>query len=76
MDYLYQDLSYKLRGIFFEIYNQLGPGLPESVYHRAVICELEDQKIPYETEKTIIISYKGRKVGQQRLDFSSVPLKF
>lgn len=66
--YLYQDLTYKLRGIFFEVYNQLGPGLPEKVYQRAVIHELKTRKILYETEKVITIKYKDTKIGQQRLD--------
>jgi len=66
--YLYQDLTYKLRGIFFEAYNQLGPGLSEKIYQRAVIQELKNQKIPYETEKVISIEYKNVKIGHQRLD--------
>ena len=68
MTYLYQELTYKLRGIFFEIYNQLGPGLPEKIYQRAIIQELKTQKISYETEKIIVVKYKNTKVGQQRLD--------
>lgn len=66
--YLYQDLTYKLRGIFFEIYNQLGPGLSEKIYQRAVTQELKKQSISHEIEKVIVIKYKGIKVGQQRLD--------
>ena len=66
--YLYQDLTYKLRGIFFEVYNNLGPGLLEKVYQRAIIQEFKSHKIPYETEKIIDIIYKVAKVGQQRLD--------
>ena len=58
MEYLYQDLTYKLRGIFFEVYNQLGPGLPEKIYQKAVIQELKNQKILHETEKIIMIKYK------------------
>ncbi len=57
-----------MRGIFFEVYNQLGPGLPEKIYQRAVVQELKTQKISYETEKIIVIKYKNVKVGQQRLD--------
>lgn len=66
--YIYQDLTYKLRGIFFEVYNKLGPGLPEKIYQRAIIQELKTQKISYETEKIVNIKYKNIKVGQQRLD--------
>ena len=68
MTYLHQDLTYKLRGIFFEVYNQLGPGLLEKIYQRSIIQELKTQKIFYETEKVINIKYKDIKVGQQRLD--------
>lgn len=66
--YLYQDLTYKLRGIFFEVYNQLGPGLSEKIYQRAIIQELKNQKIAYEIEKVVNIKYKNIKIGQQRLD--------
>lgn len=68
MTYLYQELTYKLRGIFFEVYSQIGPGLPEKVYQGALIQELKNQKIPCQTEKVIVIKYKDVKVGQQRLD--------
>ncbi len=68
MEYLYQDLTYKLRGMFFEVYNQLGPGLSEKIYQKAIIQELDSQKIPFETEKVISIKYKNAKIGQQRLD--------
>ncbi len=68
MSYLYEELTYKLRGIFFEVYNQLGPGLPEKIYQRSIIQELKTQKIFYETEKVIPVKYKDIKVGQQRLD--------
>jgi GxxExxY protein len=67
-EYLYQDLTYKLRGIFFEVYNQLGPGLPEKIYQKAIIQELKIQKISYETEKNIIVKYKDIEAGNQRLD--------
>jgi len=68
MAYLYEDLTYKLRGIFFEVYNQLGPGLSEKIYQRAVIQELKDKNISYKTEKTININYKNIKIGENRLD--------
>jgi GxxExxY protein len=35
------DLTYKIRGAFFEGYNQLGPGLLENVYEMALIKEFE-----------------------------------
>ena len=31
-EYLYKDLTYLIRGAFFEVYNTLGPGFKEDVY--------------------------------------------
>lgn len=32
---IYPELSYKIVGILFEVYNQLGPGYQEKYYQRA-----------------------------------------
>ena len=68
MNFLYQELTYKLRGILFEVYNLLGPGLPEKAYHNAIIRELKSNQIHFETEKVIYIKYKEANVAKQRLD--------
>ena len=34
-------ITYEIRGAVFEVYNNLGPGLLESVYERALVYELE-----------------------------------
>lgn len=36
-----EDLIYETVGGCFEVYNELGPGLLESVYEKALIAELE-----------------------------------
>ncbi len=66
--YLYQDLTYKLRGIFFEVYNELGPGLSEIVYQRAIVKELVESEIPFKEEVRVIIKYKEEKIGLQKID--------
>lgn len=68
MPYLYENLTYKLRGIFFKVYNGLGPGLKENIYKRAIIKELLNLKIPFEEEKLVEIKYQNEKIGQQRID--------
>jgi len=37
------DISYKIRGAIFNIYNALGPGLLESVYVATLILELKKE---------------------------------
>lgn len=66
---LYKELSYKLRAVFFEVYNTLGPGFKEIIYHRAVAKELSLQRIPFESKKRLSISYKDERVGTYEPDF-------
>lgn len=66
---LYEELTYKIRGIFFEVYNNLGPGFKESIYHKALEKEFINNDLPYESEKVVSINYKGDKVGVYKPDF-------
>ena len=50
------------------IWNTLGPGFSERVYHNAFEVELRLQGIPYETERIITISYEGHTIGNLRAD--------
>lgn len=53
------ELTYKIRGIIFEVYNHLGPGLLESVYEAALLCELEMQGIQAKSQVSLPVIYKG-----------------
>lgn len=68
MALLYEELSYKLRGFFFAIYNELGPGFKEDVYVRALLNLLNDNKIAYEREKSFYVSFRHASVGTSRID--------
>lgn len=68
MTLLYEDLSYKLRGIFFQIYNEIGPGFKEEIYIRALIKLLEEEKIPHNQEQEFSLDFHGQKIGSTRPD--------
>lgn len=68
MSYLYEKETYLLRGIFFKVYNTLGPGLSEKIYQRAICKELDKSKIPYNIEKLVNIYYENEKIGANKLD--------
>ena len=53
------DLTYKIRGAFFEVYNQLSPGLLESVYEMALMKEFELQGIKAKNQLVLPVAYKG-----------------
>lgn len=66
---IHEDLSYKIRGAFFKVYNEIGPGFKENIYHNALAVEFDESKIPYEEKKRIPIIYKNKKVGIYEPDF-------
>ena len=68
MDEEMEDLIYRSIGCMIEVHRHLGPGFLEKVYRRAVALELERQKIRFEVEKEIELSYKGDRIGTHRLD--------
>ena len=64
MSLLYPKESYKITGALYEVHKELGPGLLEKVYQEALEKELRMQGIPFEREKSFIISYKGEVLEQ------------
>lgn len=68
-DFLYEELSYKIRGAIFRVYNELGFGHKEAVYKRALAKEFDKRGIPYKTEKQLDVRYGGEKVGVYQPDF-------
>ena len=68
MSLLYEELSYRIRGMFFKIYNELGPGFKESVYVGALLKLLGDDNIPYKREKQFSINFNDTKVGATKID--------
>ncbi len=62
-NFLYKDLSYKVIGCFYEVYNELGPAHKEQVYHEALKVALDTKHIKYESKKRLKIKFKGTDVG-------------
>jgi len=51
-----------------DVYNSLGPGYNEIVYHRAFEVGLRLNHVPYESEVITPVFYKGYNVGHGRVD--------
>ena len=56
------DISYKIRGAIFDIYNELGAGLLESVYVAALEWELLNQGLQVKREVPVPVHYKEVKM--------------
>ena len=53
------ELTYEIRGAIFDVYNELGPGLLESVYEEALTFELERRGLEVVRQMAVPIKYKG-----------------
>ncbi len=56
------DLSYRVRGAIFEVYNELGPGLMESVYESALDYELRKRGMDVERQVPVSVVYAEEKL--------------
>lgn len=61
-------LAYEIIGAAIEVHRALGPGFHESAYEEALCWEFEIRKIPFARQVAVGLMYKGKKIGQDRLD--------
>ena len=61
-------LVYQTLGCCITVHRELGPGLLESTYARAVCIELHAAGLPFEAEKHIPVTYRGQLLCHHRLD--------
>ena len=54
-----RDYTYKVLGCVYEVYKQLGPGLLESIYERALIKELNMNGFEVKNQVEVPVYYKG-----------------
>ena len=60
----HQELTKSIIGIYYDIYNELGYGFLEKVYHNALIIELKSRGFEIESQKKLKVFYKNNLVGE------------
>ncbi len=55
-------------GCGIAVHRELGPGYLEMIYRKAMMIELDAQRIPFEAEKAILVPYREFKIPGQRID--------
>ena len=68
MELLYKNLTDIIIKTFYEVYNELGYGFLEKVYHNALIIELKKKGLIVTSQEKINVYYKGNKVGEYYAD--------
>jgi len=56
-------------GCCIAVHRELGPGLRERIYSRAIAIELKAAAIEFEREKKYPVTYRGELLCDQKLDF-------
>ena len=65
---IHESLTAAVIGAFFDVYNELGPGLPEHVHVLALERELVSRGHRVEREVSVPVFYKGRELMTFRID--------
>ena len=62
------ELTERVIGVFFDVYNTLGHGFLESVYENALAIALSEAGLQVQSQVPISVSFRGRSVGEFRVD--------
>ena len=61
-------LTERIIGAAIVVHKQLGPGLLEGLYQKALTVRLEEVGLPFRREVPFLVHYAGKVVGEHRLD--------
>jgi len=68
-DLLYPELSYKINGVLFEVFKQLGGGHREKYYQNAVSLGLKKVGLKFKEQFYVPLKFDGKIIGKYFLDF-------
>jgi len=66
---IYPELSYKIVGVLFDVYNDLGYGYQEKYYEKGIAKYFDDRKIKYRRQMPYQIRVNNKNIGRYYLDF-------
>ena len=69
IDLIYPQLSYKIIGILFSVFNNLGYGYQEKYYQKAIAILFKENGINFKEQVYAPLEFKENKIGCYYLDF-------
>jgi len=64
----HEELTQKIIGIFYDVYNELGYGFLESIYRESMALAFSECGMKVEQEVPVPVWFRGKKVGDYRAD--------
>ena len=68
-DLIYPELSYKIMGCAFDVYNELGYGYPEKDYQKAFAIAFKNKGIPFKEQVYFPIKFQEEFLRKGFCDF-------
>ena len=66
---LHSELTYKIRGAIFKVYNHWGPGLFEQIYEKSLVYQLRKEGLKVDQQVPLPVIYDGYRLPcDYRLD--------
>lgn len=66
--YPHADLTHRIIGAFYDVYNTMGSGFREIVYERALAVALAERQLAAARQVPTTVWYRGHRVGTFRAD--------
>ena len=67
-NYIYSELTNKIIGSAYRVFEELGAGFLEKVYENAMIIELEEQGLQVQQQYPLKVYYKNQVIGDYYAD--------
>jgi len=64
----HEQLTEKIIGIFYDVYNELGYGFLESIYEESLVIALKEAGLEVENQVPVPVWFRHHKVGEFRVD--------
>src|SRR5665213_118549 len=64
----HSELTDRVLKVFYEVYNELGGGFLEGVYHSALLVALVEERLQVTSQVAVPVSFRGQIVGDFRAD--------
>ncbi len=68
-DIIYPELSYKIIGCAFDVYNALGSGHSEKYYQKALAESFSQMGLSFQEQISFPLRYRSKIIGRNFLDF-------
>jgi len=64
----HSELTERILGVYYRVFNELGPGFLESIYQRAMMIALMEEGLDAHEQVAVPVWYRGRCLGDFRAD--------